>query len=83
MTEEELTALPKHGVQQYDKKFLVATLEWSWPRTRPMTGRAIFYDEIPAPSSSMAGQAPCKQSGRLKNNRLLLSDRLLGGSCGS
>jgi hypothetical protein len=49
MTEKELMALPKHGVEQYDKKFLVSFLGMVLATNPPEDRRRIFFDEIPAP----------------------------------
>lgn len=49
MTEKELIALPKHGVEQYDKKFLVSFLGMVLATNPPEDRRRIFFDEIPAP----------------------------------
>ena len=49
MTDEELSALPKHGIEQHDKKFLVAYLGMVLATNPPDDRREIFYQEIPVP----------------------------------
>jgi hypothetical protein len=49
MTEQELMAVPKHGVRQYDKKFLVSFLGLVLATNPPEDRRRIFFDEMPAP----------------------------------